>query len=154
VEWHKAYFDALRNLGWAMSSQDFREHTEKGNNVLVHKAIMSVMAAVLGPAAVVIKCVFDGLEQVGSDNGLYSARITSGGASRVLADFPGYDPRTCFERCGLCSLTSCGYPDQRSGRGATSPPRTCSYGSSSPATWNVRFGQSDPTTPPASPWRC
>ncbi len=72
VEWYEAYFDALRNLGWAMSSQDFREHTEKGNTVLVHKAIMSVLTAVLGPAAtalVVIKSVFDGLEQVGSDNG-------------------------------------------------------------------------------------
>lgn len=72
VEWYKAYFDALRNLGWAMSSQEFREHTEQGNTVLVHKAIMSVLSAVLGPAAtalVVIKAVFDGLEQVGSHNG-------------------------------------------------------------------------------------
>jgi hypothetical protein len=72
VDWYKAYFDALRNLGWAMSSQDFREHTEKGKTVLVHKAIMTVLTAALGPAAtalVVIKSVFDGLEQVGSDNG-------------------------------------------------------------------------------------
>ena len=72
VEWYQAYFEALRNIGWAMSSQDFRDHTEKGKTVLVHKAIMGVLAAVLGPAAtalVVIKSVFDGLEQVGSDNG-------------------------------------------------------------------------------------
>jgi hypothetical protein len=72
VEWYKAYFDALRNLGWAMSSQDFREHAEKGNTVLVHKAIMGVLATVLGPAAtalLVIKSVFEGLEQVGNDNG-------------------------------------------------------------------------------------
>jgi len=72
VEWYDAYFEALRNLGWAMSSQDFREHSESGKNVVVHKAIMTVLAAVLGPAAtalVVVKSVFDGLEQVGSDNG-------------------------------------------------------------------------------------
>jgi hypothetical protein len=72
VEWYEAYFDALRNLGWAMSSQEFREHTESGRTVLVHKAIMGVLSAVLGPAAtalVVIKSVFDGLEQVGSENG-------------------------------------------------------------------------------------
>ncbi len=72
VEWYEAYFAALRNLGWAMSSQDFREHTETGKTVLVHKAIMGVLAAVLGPAAtalVVIKSVLDSLEEVGSDNG-------------------------------------------------------------------------------------
>ena len=72
VEWYKAYFEALRNLGWAMSSQEFREHVESGKTVLVHKAIMGVLAAVLGPAAtalVVIKSVLDGLEEVGSDNG-------------------------------------------------------------------------------------
>lgn len=72
VEWYQAYFDALRNLGWAMSSQDFREHSEKGSTVLVHKAIMSVLATVLGPGAtalVVIKSVFDGLAEVGSSNG-------------------------------------------------------------------------------------
>ena len=72
VEWYKAYFEALRNLGWAMSSQDFREHVESGKTVVVHKAIMGVLAAVLGPAAtalVVIKSVLDGLEEVGSDNG-------------------------------------------------------------------------------------
>jgi hypothetical protein len=72
VEWHQAYFEALRNLGWAMSSQDFREHTEDGRTVLVHKAIMTVLAAALGPAAAtlaVVKAVFDGLEEVGSDNG-------------------------------------------------------------------------------------
>ena len=72
VEWYTAYFEALRNLGWAMSSQDFREHTEKGKTVLVHKAIMNVLAAALGPSAAalaVIKSVFDGLAEVGSDNG-------------------------------------------------------------------------------------
>jgi hypothetical protein len=72
VQWYEAYFDALRNLGWAMSSQDFREHVEKGKTVVVHKAIMTVLAAVLGPAAtalVVVKSVFDGLEQVGENNG-------------------------------------------------------------------------------------
>jgi hypothetical protein len=72
VEWYQAYFEALRNLGWAMSSQDFREHVESGKTVLVHKAIMGVLSAVLGPAAtalVVIKSVLDGLEEVGSDNG-------------------------------------------------------------------------------------
>jgi hypothetical protein len=72
VDWYNAYFEALRNLGWAMSSQEVREHIESGNTVLVHKAIMNVLSAALGPAAaalVVIKSVFDGLEQVGSDNG-------------------------------------------------------------------------------------
>ena len=28
IEWYDAYFEALRNLGWAMSSQDFRDHKE------------------------------------------------------------------------------------------------------------------------------
>jgi hypothetical protein len=71
VQWYEAYFDALRNLGWAMSSQDFREHVEKGKTVVVHKAVMTVLTAVLGPAAtlVVVKSVFDGLEQVGENNG-------------------------------------------------------------------------------------
>lgn len=72
VKWYKAYFDALRTIGWAMSSQEVREYKETGSTVLVHKAIMTVLAAVLGPAAtalVVVKAVFDGLEEVGSDSG-------------------------------------------------------------------------------------
>lgn len=72
VQWYEAYFDALRNLGWAMSSQEFREHVEKGKTVVVHKSIMSVLAAVLGPSAtalIVVKSVLDGLQQVGENNG-------------------------------------------------------------------------------------
>jgi hypothetical protein len=32
IEWYDAYFEALRNLGWAMSSQDFREHKEEATH--------------------------------------------------------------------------------------------------------------------------
>jgi hypothetical protein len=72
IEWYDAYFAALRNLGWVMTSQDFREHKSSGNSVKVHKAILSVLTAALGPGAtalVVIKAVLSGLEEVGSDNG-------------------------------------------------------------------------------------
>jgi hypothetical protein len=72
IEWYDAYFEALRNLGCAMSSQDFGEHRESGNTLQVHKAILTVLTALLGPAATalaVAKAVLSGLEEAGSDHG-------------------------------------------------------------------------------------
>jgi hypothetical protein len=72
IEWYDAYFEALRNLGWAMSSQDFRQHKESGNTLQVHKAILTVLTTLLGPAATalaVAKAVLSGLEEAGGDHG-------------------------------------------------------------------------------------
>jgi hypothetical protein len=72
VAWYSAYFAALQKLGWVMTSQDFRETSQTGKSVQVHKAILSVLTVALGPAAAtlaVTKAVLEGLEEVGSDNG-------------------------------------------------------------------------------------
>ena len=72
IAWYEAYFSALQTLGWVMTSQTFREYSQTGKGVEVHKAILSVLAVALGPAAAtlaVAKSVLDGLEQVGSNNG-------------------------------------------------------------------------------------
>jgi hypothetical protein len=73
VEWYTAYFSALTRLGWAITSQEFQEHKDSGKTVSVHKAILGVLAALLGPAAVtslaVAKAVLSGLEEMGSDAG-------------------------------------------------------------------------------------
>jgi hypothetical protein len=72
VAWYDAYFSALQTLGWVMTSQTFREYSQSGKSVNVHKAILAVLTVALGPAAAtlaVAKAVLDGLEEVGSDNG-------------------------------------------------------------------------------------
>jgi hypothetical protein len=72
IAWYDAYFSALQKLGWVMTSQTFREFSESGTTMEVHKAILGVLTVALGPAAAtlaVAKAVLDGLEQVGSDNG-------------------------------------------------------------------------------------
>jgi hypothetical protein len=72
MAWYDAYFAALQQLGWAMTSQDFREYKQSGTSIQVHKAILTALTAVLGPAAAtlaVTKAVLDGLEEAGSDNG-------------------------------------------------------------------------------------
>jgi len=70
--WYDAYFSALQTLGWVMTSQTFREFSQSGKGLEVHKAILAVLTVALGPAAAtlaVAKAVLDGLEQMGSNNG-------------------------------------------------------------------------------------
>ena len=72
LAWYSEYFSALQRLGWVMTSNDFREYQQKGTSVEVHEAIMTVLAVVLGPAATtlaIVKSVFDGLADVGKNNG-------------------------------------------------------------------------------------
>jgi len=72
LAWYSAYFSALQRLGWAMTSNDFRQFKQTGTTLEVHEAIMAVLGAVLGPAAsavVIVKSVFDGLAKVAHNNG-------------------------------------------------------------------------------------
>ena len=73
MEWYTAYFSALNRSGWVMTSQDFREHKDSGKSVHVHKAVLGLLTALLGPGAIsslaVAKAVLSGLEEMGSDAG-------------------------------------------------------------------------------------
>jgi hypothetical protein len=72
MAWYGAYFSALQKLGWVMTSQNFQEFQQSGKTVEVHKAIIGVLATVLGPGATALaitKSVLEGLSEVDSDAG-------------------------------------------------------------------------------------
>lgn len=100
IDWYGAYFSALNRLGWVMTSQDFREHKEKGKTVQVHKSILNILTVVLGPGAATglsaAKAVLTGLEEMGSDAGwltLFNQRAISAKVAKfqVISTQPAGD---------------------------------------------------------------
>ncbi|GAB3657840.1 hypothetical protein [Ramlibacter alkalitolerans] len=65
-DWYDAYFDALANIGWAVQGRDFAIYNEQGQNFDAHKAIIGVLATVLGPAATALAMVTSTLEALQS----------------------------------------------------------------------------------------
>jgi len=49
--WHAQYVNALKKTGWLVSGGDFQEQAVSADGVLVHKEIIPVITAFLGPAA-------------------------------------------------------------------------------------------------------
>jgi hypothetical protein len=64
--WYEAYFRALTTLGWAQSDRHFEEHEYRGKNAEAHKAILPVLAALLGPQAAALVLVKTTLEALQS----------------------------------------------------------------------------------------
>ena len=49
--WHEEYVSALRKTGWQVMDGDFQEQAVSTDGVVVHKEILPVITAFLGPAA-------------------------------------------------------------------------------------------------------
>jgi len=49
--WYDAYFDTLTNVGWVIQERQFAVYQEDDTGLDVHKAVLTVLATVLGPAA-------------------------------------------------------------------------------------------------------
>ncbi len=64
--WYDAYFKALTALGWAQSDTQFQDYEFKSMNAEAHKAIMKVIAVLLGPHAVALVVVTTALEALQS----------------------------------------------------------------------------------------
>lgn len=68
--WYEFYVDALSRLGWVVTDMKFTEHPVKNQNLELHKAIIPVITAMLGPqaaAAAIILAVLNGLSEMNKD---------------------------------------------------------------------------------------
>ena len=71
AEWYDAYFKTLTALGWAQSDTQFQEYTFSSANAEAHKAVMQVIAVLLGPQAValaVVKTALDALQSMNENS--------------------------------------------------------------------------------------
>jgi len=60
--WYNKYVEVLVNVGWQVRDLDFRHQTELRQNLDMHKAIIPVITAALGPAASAASIVVEILE--------------------------------------------------------------------------------------------
>jgi hypothetical protein len=67
-EWYEVYFRTLTALGWAQSSSEFEEYAFSSMNAEAHKAILKVLAVLLGPQAAALAVVQTALEALQSMN--------------------------------------------------------------------------------------
>jgi hypothetical protein len=70
-EWYNAYFRALTLMGWAQSDSQFESYEFKSRNAEAHKAIMKVLAVLMGPqaaAVVVVKAALDALQSMNENS--------------------------------------------------------------------------------------
>ena len=49
--WYDKYIDVLQSIGWQLADVDFREHAMSDTDGEIHKAIIPLVSAILGPAA-------------------------------------------------------------------------------------------------------
>lgn len=69
--WYDAYFEVLRNVGWAVQDQGWSEYEEKGDGFEVHEQIAEVAAVLLGPAPAALAIVMgtlNALKKMKSDS--------------------------------------------------------------------------------------
>jgi hypothetical protein len=65
-DWYDAYYDALANIGWPMQERNFAVYVETGQNFEAHKAIISVLTAILGPGATALSMITGTLQALQS----------------------------------------------------------------------------------------
>ena len=67
--WYDKYVEVLQNLGWQIRDVDFQTQTVSDQNAGMHKAIVPVIMAMLGPqaaAASIVLAVLNGLDEMDS----------------------------------------------------------------------------------------
>jgi hypothetical protein len=108
-EWYNAYFRALTALGWAQSDTQFEEYEFKSKNAEAHKAIMQVLAALMGPGAaalVVVKAALDALQSMNEDSPwitLFDRQSRVGKSARFQVATAQADPG------GVIQIALCGF---------------------------------------------
>lgn len=73
IAWFDAYFAVLGNIGWAIQARDTASYDIKVDGVEVHKAILDVIAAFIGPvpgAAKLVELVLESLMKMDADSPL------------------------------------------------------------------------------------
>jgi hypothetical protein len=67
LAWYGKYCEVLQGIGWQSQGLDFQSQATTGQNLDVHKAIIPVIAAALGPAAAaasIVLAVLNGLKDM------------------------------------------------------------------------------------------
>jgi len=65
--WYDKYVEVLQNIGWQIRDVDFQTQTVTDKNAGVHRAIIPVIATILGPqaaAASIVLAVLNGLREI------------------------------------------------------------------------------------------
>ena len=65
--WYDKYVEVLQNIGWQIRDVDFQTQTVTDKNAGMHKAIIPVITAILGPhaaAASIVLSVLNGLREI------------------------------------------------------------------------------------------
>lgn len=88
-DWYDAYFDALAHIGWTVQDRNFAVYVESGQNFEAHKAIIGVLAMVLGPGATAVAMITGTLEALQSMDA-DSPWITLFSKESVAADTAGF----------------------------------------------------------------
>ena len=57
LEWFKAYFDVLQNVGWTFQEGSWNDYTAQGVAVEVNEKVIEVMKVALGPSAAALAII-------------------------------------------------------------------------------------------------
>lgn len=71
MAWYRKYVEVLQGTGWLVESMSLQQRDVGDRNAGVHKAILPVLTAMLGPAAAaasVVVSVLKGLQEMDQDN--------------------------------------------------------------------------------------
>lgn len=66
IQWYKAYFDVLENIGWVIQDSSFSSYTEEADGLEAHEAILKVASAFLGGTPAALAIVISTLEALKS----------------------------------------------------------------------------------------
>jgi hypothetical protein len=96
--WYDAYFKTLTALGWAQSDSQFEDYEFSSKNAEAHKAIMKVLAVLLGPQAaalVVVKTAIEALQSMSENSPwitLFDRQSKTGNSARFQVATAQLDP--------------------------------------------------------------
>jgi hypothetical protein len=71
IRWYDMYVEVLQNIGWQLRDVEFRTHQVSDTNASLHKEIIPVLTALLGPhaaAASIVLSVLNGLQAMDKDS--------------------------------------------------------------------------------------
>lgn len=71
MAWYAKYIEVLQNVGWTVHAMEFKDTSARDDQAGVHKAILPVLTAMLGPGAAAASIVFsvlDGLKAMDADS--------------------------------------------------------------------------------------
>jgi hypothetical protein len=98
ARWYDAYFKTLSVLGWAQSDSQFEDYEFSSKNAEAHKAILKVLAVLLGPQAaalVVVQTAIEALQSMNENSPwitLFDRQSKTGNSARFQVATAQIDP--------------------------------------------------------------